>query len=85
MKKLIIIMLVIVLLVLVLCACNKQIIDLKLKFDHAYVKIGDEWKTVELKKWNDYEGEQLQLILKDGTTLLVSSMNCILYQGTLPN
>ena len=78
------VLMLIIVIAAVLSACNKQIVDLKLKFDYAYIKVGDEWKTVEVKKWNDYEGEQLQLVLKDGTTLLVSSMNCILYQGNLP-
>ena len=63
---------------------NKQIFDTSYKFERAYVKIGDDWVDVKVKKWNDYEGEQIQLVLEDDTVLLVSDMNCILYSGTLP-
>lgn len=79
-----------ILLPLILClmaltSCNQQIIDFNLKFDRAYVKIGDEWKDIEVKMWTDYEdGEQIQLTLKDGTVILVHSANCILYNGNLP-
>ena len=70
--------------VIVLTACNKQILDLNLKFDRAYVKIGDKWKDVAIKLWNDYDGEQIQITLQDGTVILTSSVNCILYKGELP-
>lgn len=73
-----------VLTVMVLTACNKQIIDFNLKFDRAYVKIGDEWKDVAIKSWNDYDGEQIQITLQDDTVILTSSVNCILYKGELP-
>lgn len=65
--------------------CNKQMIDFNLKFNKAYIKVGDEWRDVEIKTWTDYEdGEQIQIKLKDGTVLIVHSANCILYNGTLP-
>lgn len=70
--------------VIVLTACNKQILDFNLKFDRAYVKIGDEWKDVAIKSWNDYDGEQIQITLQDDTVILTSSVNCILYKGELP-
>ena len=69
---------------MVLTACNKQILYFNLKFDRAYVKIGDEWKDVAIKSWNDYDGEQIQITLQDDTVILTSSMNCILYKGELP-
>lgn len=66
-------------------SCNKQLIDLDLKFTKAYVKIGDEWVDLNVKTWTDYEdGEQIQLTLGDGTVMLVHSANCILYKGKLP-
>ena len=64
--------------------CNYQLIDTTYKYDKAYVKIGEEWVDLEIRSWTDYEGEQLQLKLKDGSILLVSSYNCILYYGELP-
>ena len=64
---------------------NQQMFDTNYTFKKAYVKIGDEWKDLEVKTWTDYEdGEQLQLKLKDGTVFIVHSANCILYDGTLP-
>lgn len=84
MKKCLVIILILLILTVMLVGCNKQIIDLKLKYDRAYCKIGDEWLDFPIKKWNDYDGEQLQLILEDDTVLLVSSYYCILYQGALP-
>lgn len=62
-----------------------KVVDLNLKFDKARINMGDEWIDVDLKKWTDYEdGDQLQLTLEDGTVMVVHSMNCILYKGTLP-
>lgn len=68
-----------------LIACgNYDFIDTNYTFTKAYVKIGDEWLDLEIKSWTDYEGEQIQLTLADGTVMLVNSMNCILYEGELP-
>ena len=64
--------------------CNKQIIDLNYNYTNAYVKIGEEWVDLKIRSWNDYDGEQLQITLTDGTVMLVSSYYCILYNGTLP-
>ncbi len=88
MKKVLTILIIVTIIsIMVLClvGCNKQLVDLKLKFTRAYVKVGEDWVDVEVSKWSDYEdGDQLQLILSDGTILLVHSNNCILYNGTLP-
>ena len=67
-----------------LTGCNKQILDFNNKYTHAYIKINEEWIDVEIKTWNDYDGDQLQIILKDGTVMVIHSVNCILYNGTLP-
>ena len=67
-----------------LTGCNKQVVDWNLVFNRAYVKVGNEWIDIEVKTWTDYDGEQLQLTLKDGTVMVVSSVNCILYNGNLP-
>lgn len=66
------------------CFGNKTTFDFTMTYENAYIKVGEEWMTVEVKQWNDYEGEQIQLVLKDGTVLLLHSSNCILYSGTLP-
>ncbi|MBE6674242.1 MAG: hypothetical protein E7596_03945 [Ruminococcaceae bacterium] len=68
-----------------LVACgNYDFIDTNYTFSKAYVKIGDQWMDLEIKSWTDYEGEQIQLTLADGTVMLVNSVNCILYEGELP-
>lgn len=59
-------------------AGNKSWIDTQYKFTKAYITTGDGVLEVEVKKWNDYEGEQIQIISKDGTVYLVSSFNTIL-------
>lgn len=66
------------------CYGNKTTFDFTKTYEHALIKIEDEWVTVDVEQWNDYEGEQIQLLLKDGTVLLIHSQNCILYTGTLP-
>ena len=85
MKKLVAI---ISMLVLMLCftGCgNQQVFDTNYTFEKAYVKVGEEWRDIQIKTWTDYsDGEQLQLTLHDGTVLVVHSANCILYHGTLP-
>ncbi len=85
MKKILICILLLLVMVLCLTACNKQIFDFKYEYTNAYLKVGDEWIDVEIEKWNDYEGsDQIQIILKDGTVIYTTSLNCILYKGTLP-
>lgn len=85
MKKILICILLLAVMVLCLAACNKQIFDTEYKFTNAYIKVGDEWIDVEIKKWNDYDGsDQIQIVLKDGTVIYTTSLNCILYNGTLP-
>lgn len=69
----------------VLVGCNKQVFDFEYKYTNAYIKIGDEWTDVKIKSWNDYDGEQIQIILEDNTVILTNSFNCILYNGNLPN
>lgn len=58
--------------------CNKDIFDFNYTFDKAIVSVNGITKTFEIDSWTDYEGEQLQIELKDGTVMLVSSYNCVL-------
>lgn len=59
--------------VTVLTGCNQQVMDVKLKFNKAIIFRGDTATIVEVKKWNDYDGEQLQLITPDGLIIVTSS------------
>ena len=84
MKKVVAIISLLVLMMCFTSCSNKQIFDTNYTFDRVYVKLGEEWKDLEVKTWKDYDGEQLQLKLQDGTVLIVHSANCILYKGKLP-
>lgn len=65
---------------LLLCGCgNKDLWDTNYTYHKAICEIGGKTKEIEIKQWTDYEnGEQLQIIGKDGNTYLVSSVNCVL-------
>lgn len=69
-----------VILVLCMCAgCNQTLIDTVYKFDRAIIEMpGGEVIEVEISQWGDYDGEQIQIIAKDGTVYLVNSNNCVL-------
>ena len=82
--KITIIAIILITAIFVFTACNKTIIDTKYKFEKAHIRINGEWFDVDIHKWNDYEGEQIQLILTDGTVIIINSRDCILYNGTLP-
>ena len=84
MKKFVVTILMLILMLCFTSCSNRQVFDTNFVFTKAYVKIGEEWQDVKIKTWKDYEGEQLQLKLQDGTVLIVHAANCILYNGTLP-
>lgn len=66
---------------LLLTGCgNRDMLDTNYTFNRAIVILNDGTKLeLEIKKWADYEdGEQIQIIAKDGKTYLVSSYNTIL-------
>ena len=79
--KLLLIMVAIGLLLTLLTGCNKQVFDFDYSYDKAICNIGGEYKELEIDKWKDYEGEQLQIKAKDGNTYLVSSFNCTIIKG----
>lgn len=59
-------------------AGNKTAIDLKYKYEKAIVYMNGEKLELDIDTWSDYDGEQLQIITKDGTVYLISSFNTIL-------
>ena len=79
MKKVIITALLIAILCM-FCGCNQMVFDTNYTFDYAIVEFpGEDVRTIQISKWTDYEdGEQLQILAKDGTIYLVSSVNCVL-------
>ena len=67
-----------VLVLLFATGCNKQVVDFDYTFDKAICVLGGETKEIDIKSWKDYDGEQLQIIDKEGNKYLVSSFNCVL-------
>lgn len=77
MKKIFALIVALILGVILLSSCNKQIIDLNYKYDKAIIELANgEVVEVEIDKWNDYDGEQIQIVAKDGTVYLTSSYRC---------
>lgn len=70
--------LLITLILFFLTGCNKQIFDTNYNFDKAICNYDGIEFELEIKKWNDYEGEQIQIIDKKGITYLISSNKCYL-------
>lgn len=63
-------------------AYNKTFFDMQYSFDEAIIDLHDKVIHVEVKEWTDYEdGEQIQVIAKDGTVYLTSSYNCTLIKN----
>lgn len=67
-------------LILMLAGCNYQYIDVKYNFNKAMIQLPDgSVVSGKLDSWRDFEdGDQLQVKI-DGTTYLVHSVNCVLY------
>ena len=56
---------------------NKDMLDFNYTYDRAIIQlVNGEVVEVEIDKWTDYDGEQLQIISKDGTIYLTSSFRC---------
>lgn len=75
-------------LLFLICACligivsgcgNQTFWDTTYTFNYAQFQLPNgELIAGKIVKWRDYDGEQLQLIMEDGNTYLVSSFNTIL-------
>lgn len=77
-KKFMLFILLFIVIILCMTGCNKQIFDFEYTYDKAICVIGGEKKEIAIKKWNDYDGEQLQIVDEDNNIYLVSSVNCSL-------
>ncbi len=74
-KKVITLALIATLATATLTGCNKDVWDFKYTFNKAIIVNGDTATIVEIDKWTDYDGEQLQIITKDGTIIVTSSFD----------
>ena len=79
MKKVFCLMIIVILVATIFCGCNKQLVDLTYKFDHAILSLPNgEVIEGEVQSWKDYEdGDQIQVKI-DGTTYLVHSGDVVL-------
>lgn len=78
MKKILIVCVSALTVIMLMTGCNKQVLDLTYSYLWAQLKMPDE-TIVEgkLNSWDDYEGDQLQVVI-DGVTYLVHSSNVVL-------
>ncbi|WP_300628147.1 hypothetical protein [uncultured Thomasclavelia sp.] len=80
MKKLLIIWFLVMMLIGLTGCGNRQVFDTTYTFNKALIRMPDDSVLeVEIESWKGYEdGEKLRIKSKDGTTYLVSSINCVL-------
>ncbi|MBQ6285744.1 MAG: hypothetical protein IJK67_05525 [Bacilli bacterium] len=50
-------------------------VDFKYNFNKAIIFNGNTATIVEIEKWTDYDGEQLQIVTKDGAIIITSSFD----------
>ena len=62
---------------LFVAGCNKQVFDFKYTYDKAVCNYNGDKFELGIDKWNDYEGEQLQVV-SGNKTYLLSANNCYL-------
>lgn len=80
MKKAIIGMCVIGVCLLCATGCNKQIIDLNYTYDEVVCNYDGDKFELKVDKWQDYEGEQLQ-VKSNGKIYLLSANKCYMKGG----
>ena len=66
-----------IILLIIMTGCNYQFIDLEYNYKKAVCNYDGDKFTLEINKWTDYDGEQLQVI-SNGKTYLISANKCYL-------
>lgn len=61
---------------------NYNLIDTTYEFHKVHIY--ETNKCYEIKSWTDYDGEQLQVDMKDYGVVLISSINCMLIADKCP-
>lgn len=78
MKKILAIMLAMIMMTGLIGCGNQQIFDATYTFDYAIIELPNgEIIEGEVDSWNDYDGEQLQIVI-DGVTYLTHSENVVM-------
>lgn len=61
---------------------NRDMFDTVWSYDTAVTRWPDgTMKTIKIKQWRGYEGEQIQIIGEDGIVYLLSSFNTVLLRS----
>ncbi len=60
---------------------NKTLVDLEYGFNNGIISNDNSASSIPVKEWNDYEGEQLQVIFPNGDVMLTSSIFLDLLNG----
>lgn len=84
MNKKLILLAMLVAAIIILSSCgNRQIgFDTAQSFNKAYVRLGNEWKEVNVKSWRDFDnGDEVQIVTEDGIIYLSHYCNMVLVSG----
>ena len=77
MKKIIITLLVVAMLATMVGCGNMDMVDTVYTYDRAIIQLANgDIVEVDIAKWRDYDGEQVQIIAEDGTVYLTSTYRC---------
>lgn len=63
-------------------SCNYTFIDTTFAYDKVH--LFETGKCYKIKEWKDYDGEQIQVKLEDGSILLTSTQKAMLIKGNCP-
>ena len=70
---------------LALTSCNYDMMDMHYQFYKVHTTFdGEHYQCYEIISWTDYEGEQIQVNIKDYGIVVVSSYNAILVADKCP-
>lgn len=82
MKNFIVKLAVIIALLPVLSGCNRTVFDINYVFDKVHLY--ETGKCYKIKEWRDYDGEQIQVKLENGSIVLTSTQKAMLIKGDCP-
>ncbi len=60
---------------------NMDIVDWHWTFDKALVKVGSEWKTLDIKNWHDYDNSDMIAVETEDQVLVTHSCNVVLIKN----
>ena len=78
MRKMLAVLLLLLMIISLTGCGNQQLFDTTFTFDSAIIALPNgEVVEGDIDSWNDYDGEQLQIVI-DGTTYLTHSENVVM-------